>query len=129
MTRARILVVDDVAEIRSYLGHLLRPQGYEVWLAADGEEALALYQRHGADLVLLDVHLPGEFDGPRLLNELQKCDPALRCYFMTGETGLLYHPLDLIRMGALDVIAKPFNSDGLVQLIRRTLRKDLAVSR
>jgi DNA-binding response OmpR family regulator len=128
MTQARILVVDDNAKIRSFLEQLLHMQGFAVWLAARGEEGLELFRRQGADLVLLDVQIPGALDGPRLFTELRKCDPAVRCYFMSGETGL-YQPLDLIMMGALDVIRKPFNVPGLVQLIRRTLEKELAASR
>ena len=83
-----ILVVDDEHHLRGVLGHSMRRQGFAVWLAADGHEALALYRRHRAaiDVVLLDVHMPGP-DGPRTLAALRGLNPQLRCWFMSGDLG------------------------------------------
>ena len=56
---AKILVVDDEAPIRITLRELLRRHGYEVTLAASGQEAIACIDREGFDLLLLDLKLPG----------------------------------------------------------------------
>jgi two-component system CheB/CheR fusion protein len=70
---AGILVVEDDAEIRDLLGVLLRAEGYEVWAAADGAEALAWVGPGGVqpDLLLTDQALPGGLDGPSLAVELR----------------------------------------------------------
>src|SRR5262245_363682 len=67
-----VLVADDDAHVRSLLGHFLKREGYAVWLAADGHEALDVYRRHQEDihLVLLDVRMPRR-DGPATLAALQ----------------------------------------------------------
>ena len=55
----RILVVEDEESFSDPLSYLLRREGYEVAVAADGHQALAEFERSGADLVLLDLMLPG----------------------------------------------------------------------
>lgn len=55
----RILLVDDLGEVRKALGALLRGAGYAVSVADSGEAALAALERHGADLLLTDLHMPG----------------------------------------------------------------------
>ena len=115
-----ILVVDDEHHLRGVLGHSMRQQGFAVWLAADGHEALDLYRRHRAaiDVVLLDVHMPGP-DGPRTLAALRGLNPQLRCCFMSGDLGS-YTEGQLRALGAAGVLHKPFplaeTAEGLWQL-------------
>ena len=103
-----ILVVDDEHHLRVVLGYSMRQQGFAVWLAADGHEALDLYQRHreGIDVVLLDVHMPGP-DGPRTLAALRGLNPRLRFCFMSGDLGS-YTEGHLRDLGATGVLHKPF---------------------
>src|SRR3954470_11871134 len=70
--RRGVLVVDDEECVRDVLDAMLRQQGFAVWLAADGWEALEVYRLHLAaiDLVLLDVRMPG-LDGPATLTALR----------------------------------------------------------
>ncbi len=72
--------------IRNFLRVSLWRQGFAVWLAADGQEAVELYWRHYAsiDVVLLDVRMP-ELDGPRTLMAPLMINPALRSCFMSGD--------------------------------------------
>src|SRR5205814_4909737 len=83
-----ILVVDDEAAMRGVLNIAMRQQGFVVWLAANGREALDLYRRHRAaiDVILLDVRMPG-LDGPQTLAALQEINPHVRCCFMSGDLG------------------------------------------
>ena len=103
-----ILVVDDEPSVRGFLQVVLRQQGFTVWLAADGHDAIRLYQRHREQiaLVLLDVRMPG-LNGPQTLAAIQELDPGVVCCFMTGEAGN-YTEWQLEGAGALRVFAKPF---------------------
>jgi CheY-like chemotaxis protein len=103
-----ILVVDDEPAVRALLQIALRQDGFAVWLAANGREAVQLYQRHRREiaLVLLDVRMPG-LDGPRTLAALQALCPMVVGCFMTGAAGD-YTEVDLLQQGAVRVFPKPF---------------------
>jgi CheY-like chemotaxis protein len=103
-----ILIVDDEPAVRGLLQAWLPRRGFQVWVAADGAEACELYRQHAAavDLVLLDVRMPS-LDGPQTLAALQALNPTVRCCFMSGHAGG-YSETDLLRRGALRVLAKPF---------------------
>ncbi len=103
-----VLVADDEADVRDVLHNKLRQEGFSVWLAADGQEALDLYRDHHEtiDVVLLDVRMPG-LDGLQTLVALQKITPQVRCCFMTGYLGS-HTPEKLCDLGAATVFAKPF---------------------
>lgn len=80
-----VLVVDDEEPIRHLLQVVLHRQGFDVWQAADGLQALRLYDRFRfqIDLVLLDVRMPG-MDGPQTLGALKRMNPGICCCFLTG---------------------------------------------
>ena len=95
--------------MRSLLQAVLQHQGFSVWLAANGRDALQLYQqfRPRIDLVLLDVRMPG-LDGPQTLAALRRLNPVVVGCFMTGYAGD-YTEADLLGHGAVRVFAKPFD--------------------
>ena len=66
----RILLIEDAQIIREPLARLLRAEGFEVLSAADGHEAMALLELHGASLILLDVLMP-RMDGVRFMEALR----------------------------------------------------------
>ena len=84
---ARLLVVDDEAEIRAMLGEILALDGHVVEQAADGDEALARLAERRYDLVISDLLMPA-LDGPGLYERLRQTDPAMadRLLFITGDT-------------------------------------------
>jgi anti-anti-sigma factor len=102
------LVVDDETAVLCVLAARLRSEGFKVWLAGHGHEALELYQRHREEIavVLLDVRMPG-MDGPHTLAALQKLCPDVCCCFMTGNP-TPYTEEGLLRKGAVRVFRKPF---------------------
>jgi anti-anti-sigma factor len=124
---ARVLVVDDDANVRGVLEIGLRSRGFDVQVATNGQQAVELYrrQRHEIDVVLLDVLMPG-LDGPHTLAALQQLGPNVRCCFMTGNLGP-HTEDDLLRMGAVRVFRKPFAItevlDALGQLASRSSRR------
>src|SRR5690606_37815391 len=70
-TMTHILVVEDEESYREPLAYLLRKEGYDVSVAASGTDALAAFERGGADLVLLDLMLPG-MSGTEVCRELRR---------------------------------------------------------
>jgi CheY-like chemotaxis protein len=116
--RLGILVVDDDPEVRTLLDRVLGAQGFAVWLAADGYEALKAYRSHHdeIDLVVLDVRMP-ILDGPQTLAALLQLAPHLRCCFLTGDPGH-YTEEELRDRGAEWVLYKPFRPDDLGATLR-----------
>jgi CheY-like chemotaxis protein len=117
-----ILIADDEGCVRSVLNLGMRQRGFAVWLAADGREALDLYQRHreAIDVVLLDVQMPGA-DGPWTLAALQELDPRVRCCFMSADPDD-YAERGLRNLGAFAVIPKPFRLAEVTQMLWETAR-------
>jgi DNA-binding NtrC family response regulator len=113
-----VLVIDDEHMVRSLLQLGLERSGFEVWVAADGRAAIECYREHREDIavVLIDVRMPG-LDGPATLDGLRELNADVVACFMTGDMGA-YHPEDLMRRGAVQVIPKPFQFDELVGIMR-----------
>jgi CheY-like chemotaxis protein len=116
--RPGVLVVDDERCVRDVLGAWLRVEGFAVWLAASGREALALYGQHGGeiDAVMLDVRMPG-LDGPQTLAALRELTPGVRACFLTGGFSP-YTESQLREAGASAVLHKPARLDELAQVVR-----------
>lgn len=117
---ARVLLVDDDAELLALLEEFLRGEGFEVVTAGDGEAGLKAARERAPDLVVLDVMLPrlGGFDVLRRLREASAM-PVL----MLSARG---EPVDRIvglELGADDYLAKPFNPRELAARIRAVLRR------
>lgn len=86
--RKTILVVDDEADVRTYLGRMLQEHGYTCASACDGEQAMAAVKAQMPDLITLDMSMPNK-SGVRFYSELKK-DPALAhipVVVVTGITG------------------------------------------
>jgi PAS domain S-box-containing protein len=119
---ARLLVVDDNADLRDYMSRILRAAGHDVRLAADGEAALEAARAEPPDLVLSDVMMP-RLDGFGLLREL-RADPRLRdtpvlmLSARAGEEALV----DGIAHGADDYLTKPFSSRELLARVSGNLQ-------
>jgi CheY-like chemotaxis protein len=123
--RPGILVVDDDAAVRFLLDIGLRQYGFAVLQAADGQEAIQVYQQERADidLVLLDIRMPG-LDGPQTLAALLGLNPQVRCCFMTGHAGS-YSQAELLQLGAECVFSKPFQLAELAQAIGKLMGHSL----
>jgi DNA-binding response OmpR family regulator len=105
----RLLVVDDNESNRDVLSRHLQQQGHTVTTAEDGNQALAMLQREGFDLVLLDIMMP-EVDGYQVLEQM-KSDPALNHLpvLLLSARDDLESVVRGIAMGAEDYLPKPFN--------------------
>jgi CheY-like chemotaxis protein len=112
-----LLVVDDKEFVRDVLDRAMKQQGFAVWLAAGGQEAIGLYRqnREAIDLVLLDVRMPG-LNGPQTLAALQEMNAQVRCCFMSGDLGS-YAEWQLCNLGAARVIHKPFRLAEMAEML------------
>ena len=119
-----VLIVDDEAGIRGVLNAWMRQQGFAVWLAADGRQAIELYRHHheSIDVVLLDVRMPG-LDGPQTLAALQALRPEVRCCFMSGDLGT-YTAEALENLGGGAVLRKPFHLAEAARVLCELASKD-----
>lgn len=113
-----VLVVDDDHLVRIMVQLGLERNGFDVWLACNGREAVDLYRAHrdSIGVVLLDVCMPG-LDWPATLDALRQLNPEVLACFMSGGPGH-YEPEDLRRRGAVCVIAKPFLLNELASTLR-----------
>lgn len=116
----RILVVEDEESFSDALSFMLRREGYEVVIASDGNEALAAFDKHGADLVLLDLMLPG-LSGTEVCRQIRSHSPV-PIIMVTAKDGEVDKVVGL-ELGADDYVTKPFSSRELLARVRAVLRR------
>jgi two-component system, OmpR family, KDP operon response regulator KdpE len=116
---ARILVIDDEAQIRRFLDIGLRAEGYEVLLAATAAEGLALAATRTPDLIILDIGLP-DMEGHAVLAELRQWSqlPVLMLSVRDAES----EKVRALDRGANDYMTKPFGIQELMARLRALLR-------
>ncbi len=116
----RLLVVEDEESFSDALSFMLRREGYEVEVAGNGVEALQAFERSGADLVLLDLMLPG-LSGTEVCREL-RARSHVPIIMVTARDSEVDKVVGL-ELGADDYVTKPFSSRELVARIRAVLRR------
>lgn len=121
--RPGVLVVDDEEGVRTLLATALPLHGFAVWVIPDGREAVGVYAefRTRIDVVLLDVQMAG-CDGPQTLAALRAIAPDVRACFMTGNPGH-YTEQNLLNLGALAVLGKPFVIDQLADRLKSLIHQ------
>ena len=116
----RILVVEDEESFRDALSYMLRKEGFEVHLAENGPAALETFDRHGADLVLLDLMLPG-LSGTEVCRAL-RARSTVPVIMLTAKDSEVDKVVGL-ELGADDYVTKPYSTRELVARIRAVLRR------
>jgi two-component system response regulator RegX3 len=116
----RILVVEDEDSFSDPLSYLLRREGYDVAVADDGPAALEEFDRNGADLVLLDLMLPG-IPGTEVCRQL-RARGNVPVIMLTAKDGEIDKVVGL-ELGADDYVTKPYSSRELVARVRAVLRR------
>lgn len=116
----RILIVEDESSLSEPLAFLLEREGYETAIAADGITALAEFDRNGADLVLLDLMLPG-LPGTEVCRELRTRSsvPIIMLTAKDSEVDIVVG----LELGADDYVTKPYSTRELLARIRAVLRR------
>jgi CheY-like chemotaxis protein len=120
----QILVVDDEAQFRDAIRHVLQNQGYAVLTASHGQEAVSVFNQHSesVSVICTDVMMP-VMNGPALIRALRVLKPDLK---VIACTGLLEskHRQDLEELGVGEILMKPFQARDVLAAIERQLAAD-----
>ncbi|MDN5572046.1 MAG: response regulator transcription factor, partial [Propionibacteriaceae bacterium] len=115
-----VLIVEDEDSYREALEFMLTREGFDVITAADGEEGLVQFDRHGADIVLLDVMMPG-LSGTEVCRRLRQ-KSSVPIIMVTARDAEIDKVVGL-ELGADDYVTKPFSHRELVARVRAVLRR------
>ena len=116
----RILVVEDEESFSEALSFMLRREGYEVAVSGDGHKALEEFDKNGADLILLDLMLPG-ISGTEVCRQI-RTKSVVPIIMVTAKDGEVDKVVGL-ELGADDYVTKPFSSRELLARVRAVLRR------
>ena len=120
-SKDKILVVDDQPSVRFGLRSLLQAEGYRVFEAETGAQALSSITENAPQLILLDLRLP-DTDGLELLPQLKAIDDDVPVIVLTAH-GTIDTAIRALKQGAENFITKPFDADSLILLISKTLEQ------
>jgi two-component system, NtrC family, response regulator AtoC len=118
--KKQVLIVDDEPNLRKILAAQLSRDGYDVLLAEDGEQGLALLREHHIDLVVTDLKMP-KVDGMTLLREALAEQPELPIVMITAH-GTVDTAVEALKLGAFDYLTKPFDKDEVRQIVGKALK-------
>jgi two-component system response regulator RegX3 len=116
----KVLIIEDEESYRESLSYLLAKEGFEVASAPDGSSGLSLYDRQGADIVLLDLMMPG-LPGTEVCRQL-RARGNVAIIMVTARDSEIDKVVGL-ELGADDYVTKPFSGRELLARIRAVLRR------
>jgi two-component system chemotaxis response regulator CheY len=117
---ARVLIVDDAAFMRMMIKDILEKNGFEViGEANNGVKAVEMYKKDKPDVVTMDITMP-DMDGIEAVRQIKAFDPGAKV-IMCSAMGQQTMVMDAIRAGARDFIVKPFQSDRVLEAIRKVI--------
>ncbi|MEZ3161638.1 response regulator transcription factor [Microbacterium sp. BWT-B31] len=116
----RVLIVEDEPDLADPLAYLLRREGYEVETAEDGPSALASFRERGADIILLDLMLPG-MPGTEVCRQV-RATSAVPIIMLTAKDSEVDIVVGL-ELGADDYVTKPYSARELLARMRAVLRR------
>ena len=116
----RILVVDDEINMQVVLRAMLKKEGYEVFTAPDGREALKILAGDDIDVVVTDLKMPN-MDGMGLLERVAADYPAVPVIMITAH-GTVATAVDALKKGAFDYVTKPFEQDELKNVVLKAIK-------
>jgi two-component system response regulator RegX3 len=118
---SRVLVVEDEKNLREPLVFLLEREGYSVSTAADGNQAVELFRSQGADLVLLDLMLPG-ISGNEVCRQI-RAESNVPIIMLTAKDAEIDKVVGL-ELGADDYVTKPYSTRELLARMKAVLRRN-----
>jgi two-component system, OmpR family, response regulator RegX3 len=119
---ARVLVVEDEQSLREPLVYLLQKEGYDVIEAEDGNKAIIAFEEHGADLVLLDLMLPG-ISGNEVCRVIRQTS-QVPIIMLTAKDSEIDKVVGL-EIGADDYVTKPYSTRELLARMKAVLRRQI----
>jgi len=121
-----VLVVDDDERFRARLCQALEKRGWEVWGAADAEQALRVAEEKSPDLILLDLRMPGD-SGLSVLESLRELDANTKIIMLTGY-GSIATALQAQKLGADHYLSKPADVDQIMTAYQNLTQSGVAES-
>ncbi len=125
---ARILIIDDDAQVRRLLMAVLKQAGHQVVEASDGGKGLALHREQPADLILTDIVMPGQ-EGFETIQALREEFSHTKIIAFSGKTGAMQ--IDILgiakKLGAHQTLSKPFEIPTLLHMISKELNEPVTV--
>lgn len=117
---AKVLIVDDAAFMRMMIKDILEKNGFEViGEASNGAKAVELYKKERPDVVTMDITMP-DMDGIEAVKAIKEFDSTAKV-IMCSAMGQQTMVMDAIKAGAKDFIVKPFQSDRVLEAIRKAV--------
>lgn len=117
----RILAVDDEPALTELLSMAMRYEGWEVWTAETGQQAVQIARKIRPDAAVLDIMLP-DFDGLELMQRLHEEQPELPILFLTARDAVADR-INGLTSGADDYVTKPFSLEEVIARLRALLRR------
>jgi DNA-binding response OmpR family regulator len=118
----KVLLIDDEPQFVEVLAERLEARGFSVQTALTGDEGLAKLQEQEADVVILDVQMPG-MDGVETLREIKRIKPLVEVIMLTGHA-TIESGIQGLKLGAYDYLMKPTDTEDLVaKMLRAYARK------
>lgn len=118
--RNSILIIDDDLDLCTLLGRFLSKNGYEVDIAHTGSKGIARFQEKKFDVVICDYRL-GDMEGKDVVSALKKLDQQVIVFVITGYSDIKT-AVEVIKLGALDYIAKPLIPDEVLSVLKKALQ-------
>jgi len=115
----RLLIVDDETNVRLSFRMTLETEGYEIFEARSGEQAVRLLAEHSFALAILDVRMPG-MDGLELLAKMRESGIKVRAMVVTAY-GDVPHAVKALKLGAIDFLEKPLHPEDLRKIVAEIL--------
>jgi len=120
---AKILIIDDDAQVRKFIRKIIENEGHEATEAQDGKVGIKLFKTESVDLVITDIVMP-EKEGIETIMELKRNDPNVKIIAISGGGGQI-GPGDYLRLaenlGAIFTIRKPFTRTEMMEAINKVL--------
>ncbi|PIU42297.1 MAG: hypothetical protein COS99_01035 [Candidatus Omnitrophica bacterium CG07_land_8_20_14_0_80_42_15] len=120
-TNKKILIIDDEPQLVESIAVRLKASGYAVSTAPDGVSGINKFKEAEPDLVILDIMMPG-LSGLDTLRELKQLNSGVPVIMLTAY-GTPQSAIESLRLGAYDHLAKPFNSETLLEIVKKALQK------
>ncbi len=119
--KGKVLIVDDAPDTLDIIQKLLSFEGYEVLLAATGEEGVKKVEEEKPDVVLMDISLPG-IDGTEALKRIRAINPIQSVIMLTA-FATVENAIHALKEGASDFVKKPFENEHLIHIVNQALQK------
>ncbi|MFY0576450.1 sigma-54-dependent transcriptional regulator [Cystobacter fuscus] len=123
----KVLVIDDETNLRKVLAAMLRRDGFDVTVAADGEQGLAEFHKNGADIVVTDLVMP-KAGGMEVLRAVNAANPDVPVIIITAH-GTVDSAVEAIKAGAFDYVTKPFDQSELSAAIAKAAKAHVVAQR